>query len=339
MKTNVEDLFQYICELFIASGLEEKDAKVVTDIYKRATLRGVGHHDIYDLPKRLEAIANEKVNVKPNISRQSSFQAIESYDGDNGLGELCSYYITARAKQLADKFGIGFCNVSNSNHFLSASPFIEDMSEQGYVTLLLSSAQPVMSMPGSSKTVIGNNPLGFGAPGKEYNINFDSSMAYHSVGNLKAYVEEGKKIPSYTAVDEHGNFTTDPTEALKGAALPVGYHKGFGWAIIVELLTTILSGGVMVNEKQHINELFGHHFHSQAAIVLKIEGIVEMEVFKERVESLDDFMKDQNESVRLPGERSKQKKVHYYEEGIVITEQLRNELNEWGKRFGVDRKL
>jgi LDH2 family malate/lactate/ureidoglycolate dehydrogenase len=96
VKVNWEQLSGFIHTLFLAVGMSKTDAEVMTEVYVRATARGVGHHDIYDLPDRIKSLFEKRINPNPKIQLQSQFNALESYNGDHGPGELCAAFITRR---------------------------------------------------------------------------------------------------------------------------------------------------------------------------------------------------------------------------------------------------
>src|SRR5262249_5736545 len=154
---------QFINDLFRASGLNSADAHIVTDVFVRATLRGVGHHDIYYLPERLAQFSDKQLNPTPTITALQKYHAVEGYDGDNGPGELCSSYVMQRAMDLAAQYGIGLATIRHSNHFLAAAPYVEQAAEQNYLGLIFSRCVPAMSAPGAQHNFIGNNPMGFAA--------------------------------------------------------------------------------------------------------------------------------------------------------------------------------
>lgn len=339
MRIGVGKLREFIHQLLLGTGVTENDAINITDVYLRATLRDVGHHDIHDLPKRLHALHERLVKTKPQITLSSGYNACENYDGDNGLGEVCSSFIMNRSKSLANSYGIGFCSIYNSNHFLSASPYVEKLAEEGYIGIIWSSTQPVMGWPKSKARLIGNNPLGFGAPGKRNSILLDISMAYYSIGGLHAANQLGETIPKHMAIDEVGHYTEYPIKALQGASLPIGEHKGFGLALLGEILTTVISGGAMIEDKSKMKQLFGEHIHAQSIITIRTDVFMGKERFKERIEQMQGFIKGKESDVRIPGERSSMKKNELEKKGIQINGKLRNELNHWAKRLKLSNRI
>ncbi len=106
-------LEHFLLRLFQACGLTEQNANAVTEIFMRATYRGVMHHDIHMIESRVEALLNNKYIPNPEYKKIHGFQAMEAWDAGNGLGELVCDFGMKRAMELADQFGIGLCALRN----------------------------------------------------------------------------------------------------------------------------------------------------------------------------------------------------------------------------------
>src|SRR5699024_7416279 len=119
-----------------------------------------------------------------------------------------------------------------------------------------------------------------------------------------------------------------------------GKHKGFGLALMGELLTTVMSGGVMIDKKDEVDFFgYGSHIYDQTAIVIKQDVFLPMREYKERVSALKKFIKMKNSNVRLPGERSYAKKVKLEKEGLDLDENLIKSLNRWAGKYGVSNLI
>lgn len=339
-KVPLDRLRAFIYETLCAAGLQASDAEVVADVYFRATLRGVGHHDIYDLPSRLKALATGAAKPRPAIGLLHKFNALENYDGDNGLGELCSSFLMERAMRLADEFGIGFCAVRHSNHFLSAAPYLERATEAGYLGLIFSRTFPVMGAPGTAKRVIGNGPLGYAAPtGGDYPLMLDICLAYASYGKLEELIERGERVPAHWGYDAAGLPTTDPA-AIKngGSPTPIGEHKGFGLSMLVEILTAVLAEGPLIDEPSPYHTPDPRAgLHSQAAIVIRPEGFMGAGRFQERTADMLARLAAEDPAVQIPGRRSAQVRAAMLRDGAVeLRADLVDRLNEWAGKLGME---
>lgn len=332
------DIKKIMYDLLCAVGMNHENAEIFTDVYMRATLRGVGHHDIYDILGRISSFYNKKVNPNPEIQLSSKFEALESYDGNNGPGELCCPFIIKKGMELAEKHGIGFCTIKNSNHFLSAAPYVEKAAEEGYLAMIFTRTFPCMGIPGGSKNLIGNAPMGFATETDHgYSLMLDICLAYASYGNLNAMAAAGESVPGNWGADAAGKPTTDPA-AISHGGVPytIGGHKGFGLALMVEVLTGILSGGQIIDE---INPIFGESagIYSQTAIVIKVDGLIPMETYRAKVSEMIERINAKSPGVRIPGQASFEKKSRFEDAGsIQLKLELIDKMNEWAKKLGIE---
>lgn len=334
-KISADQLESFISELLLAAGLTPANAGTVADVFMRATLRGVGHHDIYSLPSRLSLIESGRVKANPNITLLQKSQAVESYDGDNGLGEICCSFIMERAMRLADEFGIGFCTVRHSNHFLAASPYAEQAAEQNYLGLIFSRAVNTMGAPGASRNFIGNNPFGFAAMSAEgFPLLLDISMAYSSYGKLDEKIKAGETVPEYWGMDADHRPTSDPKAIKQGGMFnPIAGHKGLGLALLVEILTGLLSNGEILDETNP--NLPTPEISSQTAIALKIDALMPVKNFQARVSDLINRVEVREPAVQMPGRHSFENKKQALADGLELDRALITQLNEWAVKLNV----
>jgi LDH2 family malate/lactate/ureidoglycolate dehydrogenase len=326
----------FINEMMLSLGMSEENAAVMTEVYSRATARGVGHHDIYDLPGRIKDLSEKKLNPKPEIRSISRFNAMESYCGDNGPGEICSNFIVERAMELSEEYGISICTICDSNHYLASAPYVEKAAEKGYLAILFTKGSPIMGAPGRKEHVISSCPMGFGAPtNKEYSIVHDLCLAYSSYGTLAQKVKLGESVPSHWGMDKNGQPTTNPAEINSGTVAPIGEHKGFGLAVLGEILTGILSGGQIIDEPHPQTGETG--VASQAVIVIKPGTLISEDTFKERTTEMIDRMEARAPGIRIPGQNSSKSKHKIEKESRMYLEtQLVERLNDWAQKLGVN---
>lgn len=328
-RVRLDDLKHWLIDTLQALGMTEENAQIVTDTVMRATLRGVGHHDLYDFPGRLAGLFSGKYPANPTFKPLASFGALESWDGGNGLGELVCSFAMERAMRLADKHGIGLCAIRNSNHYMAAAPYVERASDEGYIGLLLCKGAPTMGAPGRTDKVVGTLPMGFAVPTDHgYPIMLDACMAYASFGVLKARMDSGASVPAHWGFDKAGNPTTDPAAMAQGTRLPIGGHKGFGLAVLGEVLTALLSDGCLIDEKDTVNGQSDPTSHT--AIAIKADALMDMERFRARSGELIDRMCARAPGLHVPGQGSYEKKAEMLaEESIDLKETLLEKLDSF----------
>ena len=304
-KISIPDLEKSIHSLLVKTGMNMEHVGMVTDVYMRATLRSAGHHDIHDLFSRINDLQKNNINNHPNIIKTTGFGAIECFDGDNGLGEICTYFVTEKSMELAERHGIGFCAIRNSNHFLSAAPFVEMADGKGFLTLVFSKSPGGMSLPDANVNIIGNNPFGYAAGFEEGRILFDICLAYSSYGKMGEKVKNNEEVPVYWGLDSEGIPTSDPGKILEsGLFMPIGGHKGFGLAILVEILTTVISNGVILNQREEETGLKGKY--SQTAISIDIKKIMGLGEYEQRNQEMVNIFRQLHPDIVIPGQRTEQ---------------------------------
>jgi LDH2 family malate/lactate/ureidoglycolate dehydrogenase len=330
------ELRRFVRELFTAAGVGEESALRASDVFVRASLRGYGHHDIADLPSRLRALTDGTIEpraAEPVAVHQ--FGAVEQFDGHNALGEVCASVVMERACHLAGSYGIGLAVVSKSNHFLAAAPYVQQAAEAGLLGIIVTRTFPSMGTPGSGKLVIGNNPIGVGAPvAGAADFVLDISLAYASWGRLAQLADSGTKIPAHWGTGPDGQPTTDPAVALAGAAEPIGGHKGVALALVAEILTSVLSDGVLSDERARDGNRGG--VHSQAAIAIDPGATVGRGRAARRTADLFASTAElAGPTFRYPGQRSAGSARQARLGGIPISKRLSDDLNGWATRLRV----
>lgn len=331
----LNDLQSWLMNTLTGLKMTQENAELVTDTVMRATLRGVGHHDIYDFPGRLNGLLEGKYPPNPDFQPIASFKTMESWDGGNGLGELICSFAMERAMKLADEYGIGLCAMRNSNHYMAAAPYVERASERGYIALLLCKGTPTMGAPGRTEKVVGTLPMGFAVPTDHgYPIMLDACMAYASFGVLKAHMDSCTPVPAYWGFDKEGNPTTDPAAMAQGTRLPIGGHKGFGLAVLGEVLTALLSDGCLIDEKDELHNHPDPTCHT--AIAIKADALMDMDRFRARSGDLIDLMCDRAPGLHVPGQGSSKKKDEFLQAGCIdLKESLLEKLDAFSQASGL----
>ncbi|MBC8024294.1 MAG: Ldh family oxidoreductase, partial [Burkholderiales bacterium] len=175
--------------------------------------------------------------------------AIARIDGANALGPLVGLRALHEAMARARSHGVGMAFARNSNHFGAIAPYCLLAAEQGFASMIGSNASTTIAPTGGAETRLGNNPLGFGVPrpgGRP--VILDMAMSVVARGKIRAALQKGEPIPDTWATDRHGKSTTDPQAALDGFLLPFGGYKGYGLALVVDLLAGVLSGAAYLDQ-------------------------------------------------------------------------------------------
>ncbi|MGC6454857.1 MAG: Ldh family oxidoreductase [Candidatus Puniceispirillaceae bacterium] len=248
-------------------GLESQDACDAARILVYADMFGIHTHGVERILSYAERLKIGGINARATITSTPLTPSILSIDGDNGLGPLVGARALEAAMLAARKDGLALALVKASNHFGPICPYSYIAAENGFATLIGSNATTTIAPWGGNEAKLGNNPFGFGIPNPGGDpIMLDMAMSVAARAKIRSAAKEGQPIPDSWATDRDGNPTTDPAEALKGFLQPVGGHKGYGLALVVDLIAGLLSGaGYLSHVKSWVDtpeeaQNVGHYF-------------------------------------------------------------------------------
>lgn len=227
---------------FQGLGLTQEDAGQVSQVLIQADLFGLSTHGLSRIESYGERLQVKGINPRPNITVQSPALALRLVDGDNGVGPLVGMRALHAAMDAAKQCGIGMAFARGSNHFGPISPYSLIAAEQGFASVIGSNATTTIAPWGGSDARLGNSPLGFGVPnpgGKPFLL--DMAMSVVARAKIRNAFKRGETIPNTWATDQAGVPTTDPKAALDGFLLPIGGHKGYGLALMVDMFAGLLS--------------------------------------------------------------------------------------------------
>ena len=169
--------------------------------------------------------------------------AIAVMDGGDAMGQV----LTARAMEAAIAPGPGprgrRRGPAQLRHFGTAMYFTLMAARAGCVGFLSTNASPSMAPWGGREKVVGNNPWSWAAPaGRHAPMVLDIANTGVARGKIYLARQKGLPIPEGWALDAEGRATTDPEAALDGLVLPMAGHKGYAIALVMDMLSGILTG-------------------------------------------------------------------------------------------------
>lgn len=237
------ELLELGAKAFEGLGLLPDDAQDVARILVTADLFGLSTHGLSRVESYGERLSVGGIKARPDIKVEQRASAIVSVDGDNGAGPLVGMRALEAAMETARQTGVGIALARGSNHFGPVSPYSLIAAEAGFASIIGSNATTTIAPWGGSDARLGNSPVGFGVPnpgGKPFLLDMAISVAARA--KIRNALKRGESIPGTWATDKAGRTTTDPAAALDGFLLPIGGHKGYGLALLVDLFAGLLSG-------------------------------------------------------------------------------------------------
>lgn len=333
-----DKLVSVIEQVLGGAGVPPPVRTVEAEIMAEADLLGVPSHGVRMLPGLVQALREGRANPNPRIQVVRERAACCLLDGDNGPGRYVSAQAMQRAVSRAQMLGVGACAAARVTHWGRAHAYAYRAALAGCIGLCTTNAIPNMLAWDSTRPLLGNNPLAIGVPrgsGQEP-IVLDLAMSQAAVGKVATYLREGKTAPQNWGLDADGKPTNDPAAILSSRKLlPFGDHKGVGLALMMELLTGALTGGMLSHEIAQADASGLDPNSSKLFIALDVDALVGREPFAQRVDDLVAFLSGAEPGLNItyPGERGWQTRTHYLAEGIPIHSEIAKQLEAIGVRL------
>lgn len=238
-----EDLEKEFQRVLESRGFDEKNAKDAASVFAQNSLDGIYSHGINRFPRVVEYLDKGEINPDVVATCELSMGAIERWDGHRGFGPLNAKQAMDRACELAKEFGIGMVALGNNNHWMRGGSYGWQAANQGCIGICWSNTMPNMPAWGGKDRKIGNNPFIFAVPKSNgEHVVVDCAVSQFSYGKIEEARLKGQKLPVPGGYDEEGNLTTDPAAIEKTwRVLPMGYWKGSGISILLDLISTVLT--------------------------------------------------------------------------------------------------
>lgn len=310
MKVSIGEIRGRSEAIFQKIGVTEKDAQIITDVLLNTEMRGVFTHGFFRVPNYVKCLESGGINKVSELHIVSDTPSWALADGNGGLGIILSHKAMTLAIQKAKETGIGIVNVCNSHHFGAAGYFAGMCADQKMIGLAMSNGTAMLAPTGGCRPAVGNNPFSFASPAGKYDkLLLDIAMSGSSDIKILQMAKEGKPLPPGWIIDKDGNPTTDASVYEKGGVLlPFGGHKGYGLAMMVEVMAAALSGAATLRHVSSWNmqpETTGNTGHMFMA--LDISRIRDVQEFEQCMEAMIDELKSTQkasgvEQIYYPGE-------------------------------------
>lgn len=243
MRVPYETMVKEFTRVLVKYGFTEDRAKAAAKIFAQNSLAGVQSHGLNRFPVVVNYLKKGEIDPKVEATCIASFGAMERWDGHRGFGPLNAKLAMDRAVELAHQYGIGLVALGDNNHWMRGGTYGWEAAEQGCIGICWSNTCPNMPAWGAKNPRIGNNPLILAVPRTNgEHIMVDLALSQFSYGKLETTRLAGKKLPVPGGYDEEGNLTTDPAAIEKSMRmLPIGFWKGSGLSILLDMIATILT--------------------------------------------------------------------------------------------------
>jgi 3-dehydro-L-gulonate 2-dehydrogenase len=317
-------------EILLRNGLSDVKATVCAETFVTNSLEGVYTHGISRFAKFVSFVQKGIVNPVAEPSFVQTTGGLEQWDGNSGIGITNALHSMHRAMHLAERFGIGCVALANTNHWMRAGTYAALAARNGYAGVCWSNTVQNTAAWGAKDPRLGNNPLAIGVPRSGADpVLLDIAMSQYSYGALDQYRMNDERLPVPGGFDESDELSTDPSAILKTRrTLPIGYWKGSGLSLLLDILAAILSGGLSVAE---ISKQVDETKLSQVFIAFNLATLKRNNSIHQLLENIVADYKtaspvDKNKPLRVPGERVTRVRKENSERGIPVAESIWNEI-------------
>lgn len=311
MKTiSVRELERFSIAALERAGVSPADARTITQVLVTTDTFGVLSHGTKNLYQYILKMRAGGLNAKavPEIEAEGPAWAI--INANAAAGMVSASKAMRLAIEKAKTTGIAYVGVRNSCHFGAAGYYANLAAQAGMIGLAMSNADPNMAVPNSSGVAIGNNPFSFALPYQPDQTIF-LDMALSNVAALKVIMakEKGDQVPSGWLVDRDGQPTNDPSEFPHNSfLLPVGAHKGYGLAMLVETLSAVITGAGLLRQVHSWNlDMESKNNVGHAFVAVDVSQMMPKAQFEARVRQMAAELKScpkakGAQEIFLPGE-------------------------------------
>ena len=346
-----EALKNFSLAVFEKMGYTPDEAGIITDVLLTSDLYGIESHGMQRMVRYYKSIKNGRLilGAQKEIVHETPISAV--IDGHNGTGQLLGHYAMSLAIEKAKKSGIGIVTVRNSNHYGIAGYYAKMACKEGLMGFSCTNSEAIMVPTYSRMAMIGSNPIAVAFPAEPYDFLFDASTTVVTRGKVEVYNKKGAPLPEGWTVDANGNVGTDAADILAnieqkkgGGILPLGGptellggHKGYGYGMLAEIFSSILSLGLTSN---HTNiGSVGGTCHGFAAIAPSIFGDPEeiKKHFSAFLQELREAPKAEGQTrIYTHGEKEAEAVDRIMRDGIPVNENTIKEMALICDEYGVD---
>ena len=349
-----ERLTEFSSRVFEHFGIAAEDASLAAEVLAVSDLRGIDSHGVARLHAYFDMLSAGRINPSPQLSILRESPSTATVDGDIGLGLVVGPKANEIAMDKAEGAGTGWVSVSNTNHYGIAGYYVLKALERDLIGWSMTNTTKLVAPLWGAERKLGTNPIAIAFPGKEEPpIVIDMASCSAAYGKIEIALRKGDGIPRGWAIDGQGKDTLDPAKMIEeGALLPLGSdrerggHKGYGLAIMVDVLSCVLSGANWgpfappfalrqeIPDKQ-VGKGIGHFFGS-----MRIDAFIDPDEFKSQIDAYRREMQSARpapgtDGPLIPGDPELEAEKIRSKEGIPLLPAVVEDLRDISRHTGV----
>jgi LDH2 family malate/lactate/ureidoglycolate dehydrogenase len=350
-----QEIREFSIAVFQKLNYSREEAEQISDVIITSDLFGIESHGCQRLKLYTDgvtSIGRIKQDKKPEVLRETATAAL--IEGHEYMGQICSIMAADIAIGKAKKAGIAYVAVRNSNHFGIAGYYVKRILDEHLLGIAMTNTEAIMIPTGGKKPLLGTNPIAVGMYAEPYPFIFDAATTVVPRGKLEVYAKKNAPIPEGWAVDNHGQPSRDPQKIQTcintkdfGGILPLGgsgeisgSHKGYGFGLIVEIMTGILAGGIT---SDRVREVFSEDRCSHMFLAIDYGMFGDKRVIENQLSQYLEKLRNSPAAGDKPVMTHGQKEMLNYQNnlknGIFLNEKTQQEIITIAKQFDLNPDL
>jgi LDH2 family malate/lactate/ureidoglycolate dehydrogenase len=346
MRVSAHTLLAAAREILVGLGEDPSNAQLAAEAFVGADMRGVTTHGVNLLRLVSHRVEAGMLALPTGIETVKEDEATAVLDGKNGLGQVAASRGIGLGSAKAKKAGLGMVVIRNTNNVGALGYYTSRCAARdGVAAILMTNGNPSMAPFGSADPYFGTNPLSIAIPSAGGGaLVLDMSSSVVARGKIRLAATSGEGIPLGWACDENGEPTTDPKRALKGSLLPLGGPKGSGLAMMIDILSGVLSGSSYGRGLKSFHELDGPTGVGACFICIDVSRFVDPGVFAETIRAYVRDIKGLRKragtgEILVPGEVESLKEEENRRLGIELPDSVAKGMNEILSRRGSTTRI
>ncbi|HEY4326966.1 MAG TPA: 3-dehydro-L-gulonate 2-dehydrogenase [Mucilaginibacter sp.] len=322
MRIPFEKLKSEFKRILLTLNFTEIKAEICATIFAENSRDGVYTHGLNRFPTFVEFVKEGLVKPDAEPVKENAFGSLEQWNGNLAPGMLNARFCMNRAIELAKENGIGCVAIKNTNHWMRAGAYGWQAADAGFIGICITNTIANLPPWGGIDPRLGNNPLVIAIPRIGGHVVLDMAISQYSVGKLVQYKNNNEELPLPGGYDNEGNLSTDAATILESKRLlPVGFWKGSGLSLVLDLLVTILSQG---NSTAKITESEKESSVSQLFICIKPQNTEHtINLIKEIIDYTKTSRPEhEGGSISYPGENTLKNRKKSLIEGVLVDERI-----------------
>lgn len=348
MRINEMPLRGIVAEILRHGGSADDEADLVAKHLVDANLAGHDSHGVGMVPKYIEDLQADlvKPNARPSLVKDE--RAIMIFDGGLGYGRPVAEEAMTAGLARCGETGVVLLALRRCHHLGRIGAYGEQSLAAGFVSVHfvnVTDHRPLVAPFGGRDPRFSTNPICIAVPGTGSTepVLLDMATSRIAFGKVKVAYNAGKRVPAGSLIDPYGKPTDDPGTMFAdphGALLPVGEHKGYGLALMCELLGGVLTGG---GTMQPGNPRPGGIVNNMLTVIIDPDRLVDRAWLAGELDAMITFVKSSKPAVsgrpvRVAGEPERDAREERSRGGIPMDETTWEEIVQAAEKVGMTRE-